>query len=82
MGMEVQMNSIVMTTYNGMPFVKEQVDSIRRQLLPDDEFIISDNGSTDGTAEWVEQHYPTVMVLHSKENHVYVNYLKNNFLYS
>lgn len=53
MGMEVQMNSIVMTTYNGMPFVKEQVDSIRRQLLPDDEFIISDNGSTDGTAEYI-----------------------------
>lgn len=47
------MNSVVMTAYNGMPYVKEQLESILGQLLPEDEIIISDNGSDDGTLEYV-----------------------------
>ncbi|WP_207384897.1 glycosyltransferase family 2 protein [Flavobacterium sp. MEB061] len=40
-----------MTTYNGDLFLKEQVDSILNQIRPDDELIISDDSSTDGTVE-------------------------------
>ncbi|MEA4888142.1 MAG: glycosyltransferase family 2 protein [Clostridiaceae bacterium] len=47
------MNSIAMTTYNGLPFVREQLQSIRMQMKAEDELIISDNGSTDGTWEWL-----------------------------
>ncbi|WP_213073702.1 glycosyltransferase family 2 protein [Acinetobacter ihumii] len=38
-----------MATYNGGPFIYEQVDSILIQLGVDDELIISDDGSTDNT---------------------------------
>ena len=36
-------------TYNGEIFIREQIDSILRQLSSDDEIIVSDDGSTDGT---------------------------------
>ena len=38
-----------MATYNGEKFIKEQIDSILRQLSLDDEIIVSDDGSTDDT---------------------------------
>ena len=43
------MISVCIATYNGEKFIKEQIDSILRQLSLDDEIIVSDDGSTDGT---------------------------------
>ena len=48
------MNSVAMATYQGMPYIRQQLSSILVQLLPDDEIVISDNGSTDGTWEYLE----------------------------
>ena len=45
------MISVCMATYNGARFIKQQIDSILPQLGADDELIISDDGSTDGTLE-------------------------------
>lgn len=41
--------SVAMTTYNGSMYLEEQINSIMSQLSADDELIISDDGSTDGT---------------------------------
>jgi len=49
------MRSIAMASYNGMPYIKEQIASIVSQLAADDELVISDNGSTDGTARFIEE---------------------------
>lgn len=43
------MISVCMATHNGEKYIKEQVDSILCQLAHDDEIIVSDDGSTDGT---------------------------------
>ena len=43
------MISVCIATYNGERFIREQVDSILRQLSSDDEIIVSDDGSTDDT---------------------------------
>ena len=43
------MISVCIATYNGEKFIKEQIDSILRQLSLDDEIIVSDDGSTDDT---------------------------------
>ena len=40
-----------MATYNGSRFIKQQIDSILPQLGADDELIVSDDESTDGTLE-------------------------------
>jgi hypothetical protein len=43
--------SVVMSVYNGAPFLREAVESILAQTFADFEFIIIDDGSTDKTAE-------------------------------
>jgi glycosyltransferase involved in cell wall biosynthesis len=44
-----------MATYNGKHFITQQIESIISQLGKDDEIIISDDGSSDGTIELVKQ---------------------------
>lgn len=46
--------SIVMATYNGEKYIKEQLESILPQLNEKDELIITDDGSTDGTLSIID----------------------------
>ncbi|KKR49593.1 MAG: Glycosyltransferase, group 2 family, partial [Candidatus Curtissbacteria bacterium GW2011_GWA1_40_16] len=41
--------SIIMSVYNGQPYVKEAVKSILNQSYKNFEFIIVNDASTDGT---------------------------------
>jgi len=43
-----------MASYQGMPYIAAQLASILLQLHADDEVVISDNGSTDGTWEYLQ----------------------------
>ena len=43
--------SVCMATYNGLPFVLDQVRSILREIDCDDELVIVDDCSKDGTIE-------------------------------
>lgn len=48
------MISVCISTYNGEQFIKEQLDSILRQLGEKDEIIVSDDNSTDETIKIIE----------------------------
>ena len=50
------MISVCMATYNGQKYIKEQIDSILSQLSEDDELVISDDHSSDATAEIVKSY--------------------------
>ena len=52
---ELPLASVVMTVYNGMPYVRAAVDSILSQDYGNWELIIVDDGSTDSTPEYLEQ---------------------------
>ncbi|CAA0078929.1 putative protein [BD1-7 clade bacterium] len=43
--------SIALTTYNGMPYLKDQLASLESQTKKPDEIVIYDDGSTDGSYE-------------------------------
>ena len=43
------MISVCMATYNGAEYIQEQLQSILSQIGPEDEIVISDDGSTDAT---------------------------------
>lgn len=48
--------SVAIATYNGEKFIKEQLDSILKQLNENDEVIISDDGSTDKTVSIIKSY--------------------------
>lgn len=48
--------SVAMAVYNGEKYLKEQLDSILRQLGEKDEVVISDDGSTDHTKALVRSY--------------------------
>ncbi len=55
--------SVVLATYNGEKYLREQLDSILNQLGQDDELIISDDHSKDNTIEIIEEYikkYPII----------------------
>ncbi len=49
--------SIVMATYNGERFLREQLDSLYRQTLQPDEVLVVDDCSTDGTVGILEEYH-------------------------
>lgn len=73
--------SIVMPTYNGMKYLKQAVDSVLTQRYQDWELIISDDGSNDGTRDFLsELKDPRISVyLQDKNAGIFPNL---NFLFS
>jgi len=47
--------SVVMAVHNGLPFLRQAVESILHQTLGDLEFVIVDDGSQDGTWEALQR---------------------------
>ena len=69
--------SVAIAAYNGVDFIRQQVESILEQTLPVDEIIICDDGSKDNTWELLEslaKEYPAVYVFHNEEN---LGFIKN-----
>lgn len=44
---------VVIPVHNGLPYLPETLATILNQTRPPDEVVIVENGSTDGTAEWL-----------------------------
>ncbi len=61
--------SVILSVYNGERFIKEAVGSILDQTFSDFEFIIVDDGSTDGTAEVLDAFSdPRIVRLKNEKN--------------
>lgn len=50
--------SVVIPVHNGMPHLPETLASVLRQTRVPDQIVVVENGSSDGTAEWLEEHAP------------------------
>ncbi|MDB6008703.1 MAG: putative glycosyltransferase [Gammaproteobacteria bacterium] len=69
------MRSVVLAAYQGEQFIGEQLDSILPQLAPDDEIVVSDDASTDGTLTVIAQRRdPRIRIL---ANDTRVGYVAN-----
>jgi GT2 family glycosyltransferase len=60
--------SVVVPTYNGIRYIADCLDSLRKQLRKPDEVILVDDGSTDGTLSVVEKSYPEVRCIRLESN--------------
>ena len=68
---EIKTVSVIMTTYNGEKYLREQIDSIISQTYPIYELIIQDDGSTDNTVSIARDYAksnPAVKVFVNEKN--------------
>jgi len=61
--------TIIIPNYNGKHFLKACLQSLTLQTYQDFHTIVVDNGSTDGSEEYINTHFPTVSVLPLDKNH-------------
>lgn len=60
--------SVIILNWNGKAFLNDCLLSLQEQTFKDFETIIVDNGSTDGSAEYLHEHFPWVRLLELPEN--------------
>ena len=63
------MVSVIVVNWNGKAYLGECLNSLRNQTFLDFELIVVDNGSTDGSFEFVQSHFPEFgHILRNPEN--------------
>jgi len=60
--------SICVLNYNGLKFLKLILTSLMRTNYPQFEIIMIDNGSSDDSVLYVRTNFPSVKIVHIKEN--------------
>lgn len=60
--------SIIILNCNGMRFLATCLNSLRKQIYKNFEIILIDNGSTDGSVEFVKSNFSEIKIIENKEN--------------
>lgn len=60
--------SINIVTWNGMRYLPEALESIEKQDFKDYSIVIVDNGSTDGTVDYIRNNYPNITLIRNVNN--------------
>lgn len=77
--------SVIMPSWNRRSVIKKSIDSVLKQSYKKFELIISDDGSTDGTIDFIKENYSDLIIsgkikLLQNEHHG-VSYARNSGLY-
>jgi GT2 family glycosyltransferase len=57
-----------LANWNGMQHIERCLGALFSQTLPPRQVVVVDNGSTDGSREWIRAHYPQVVLLENSYN--------------
>lgn len=60
--------SVIILNWNGKQHLERCLSSVLRQTYPNFEVILVDNGSTDGSVEFVRERFPEVRIIRNEEN--------------
>jgi GT2 family glycosyltransferase len=60
--------SVIIPNWNGRTYLQKCLGSLRNQEFSDFEVIVVDNGSTDGSVEFLHRHFPETKVIPFGEN--------------
>lgn len=53
--------TVVIPNYNGLKFMEPCMAALEKQTCKDFEILVVDNGSSDGSVDWLKSHqYPTI----------------------
>ena len=62
--------SVVIPTYNRRQTIGRSIDSILNQTLFPSEIIVVDDGSTDGTSDYIQSNFPSIRLLQQSKKGV------------
>jgi GT2 family glycosyltransferase len=62
------MISVVVVNWNGKPLLADCLASLRSQTFPEFEVLVVDNGSTDGSSDFVQEAFPQFKLIQLNEN--------------
>ena len=65
--------TVVIPNYNGKKYLDDCLRSLKKQTYTEFRVIIVDNGSTDGSAEYIREKYKDVDVISLGENTGFAN---------
>lgn len=57
----------IVVTYNGKKWAERCIGSALASAVPTDVMVV-DNASDDGTADWIREHFPEVILVENREN--------------
>ena len=60
--------SVIIVNYNGITYLGECISSLLTQTYPAIEIIFVDNGSSDGSCEYIKKNYPSVKIITNNKN--------------
>ena len=60
--------SVIIPNWNGLHLLPECLDALLAQQFREFEAVVVDNGSADGSAEWLAERYPMVRVIRRPDN--------------
>ena len=60
--------SVAIANWNGIKYIERCLAALYAQTQPPAEIVVVDNGSTDGSREWIADTYPQIKLLLNKEN--------------
>lgn len=65
--------AVVICCYNHIEYLEQALNSVARQTLKPDQLIITDDASTDGSADriqqWIDQNWPSAEFVRNEQNH-------------
>lgn len=61
--------TIVIPNYNGKHFMKPCLASLEEQTCKDFKILVVDNASTDGSIEYMKEHYPKIEIIALDQNY-------------
>lgn len=60
--------SVIIPNYNGKHFMEPCLKSLSEQTCRDFQILVVDNASTDGSVEYMKEHYPDIRLFSLKKN--------------
>ena len=73
---------VAVLNYNGLQWLQGCLDSLAKTAYPNFEVLIADNGSTDGSQEFIKSRYPSMKLMAFDENLGFTGGYNRMFAYS
>lgn len=65
---ELQLVSLILVNWNSRKYLEPLLESLKKQSYKNIEMLLFDNGSSDGSLEYIRQNYPRIKITQSEEN--------------